>query len=142
MRQPLLLSALFAGAAVLNGCFGALKDAQDQALKLETAMRQQMANGDVAGIYNNDDQSYHDAATREKSDALFNAIAQKLGTPLTCGQGGINVTVNTSGTFIRSECATPFSKNAKATETFVWKKSGNEFKLAGYHINSDELITR
>lgn len=142
MRKLPLLSALLAAASVLSGCFGALKDAQDQALKLETAMHQQMADGDIAGIYKNADQSYRDAATREKSDALFNAIAQKLGTPLTCGPGGINLTVNTSGTFIRSQCTTPFSKNATATEFFVWKKSGADFNLAGYHINSDELITR
>lgn len=142
MRRLLLFPVLLAVAAAASGCFGSLKAAQDEALKLETAMHQQMANGDVAGIYNNADQAYRDAVTREKSDALFHAIAQKLGTPLTCGENGVFLNMNTSGTYIRSSCKTPFSKDASAVETFVWKKSGDQYKLVNYNINSNELIER
>lgn len=119
-----------------------MKGDSDQALKLETAMHQQMAQGDVAGIYNGADQRYRDAMTREKSDALYTSIVRKLGAPLDCKQGGTVVRTGTMGTTIRSECQTTFSKNATAKETFVWIKSGDQFRLLGYYIHSNELIER
>lgn len=145
MRRLLLYSALLASVVALSGCFSAIsamKDAQDQSPKLATAFHQQMAKGDLAGIYNNADQSYRDSDTREKSDALFSAISRKLGAPLDCKPEGFNINATTSGTFLRSVCKTSFSKNATGTETFVWKKSGNQYKLSGYHIASDDLIER
>lgn len=119
-----------------------MKGASDEALKLETAMHQQMAKGDVAGIYNDADQKYRDVMTREKSDALFTSIVRKLGAPQDCKQGGTFVHVGTIGTTIRSECQTTFSKNATATETFVWMKSQDRYRLMGYKISSNELIER
>jgi hypothetical protein len=142
MHRLLVLAVGFASTIALSSCFGSLNGTRDEALKVETALHQQMANGDFAGIYNNADQSYRNAITREKSDALFKAIGQKLGTPVTCGQEGVFISATTSGTFIRSVCKTPFSKDASAVETFMWKKSGDEYKLSGYNINSDELIER
>jgi hypothetical protein len=50
--------------------------------------------------------------------------------------------VTTNGTMIESQCETTFSKDATGVETFTWLKSGNEFRLLGYHINSDALIER
>lgn len=129
-------------AVSLSGCFGAFKGGSDEALKLETAMHQQMARGDVAGIYNDADQRFRDAITPDKSDALFTSIVRKLGTPQDCKQGGTFMQVGTMGTTIRSECQTTFSKNATAQETFVWMKSKDRFRLVGYKINSNELIER
>jgi len=73
---------------------------------------------------------------------LFAAIATKLGSPLDCKQGSTFVQAATWGTTIKSVCNTTFSKNATAVETFMWIKSGGQYYLAGYHINSDALIER
>ncbi len=99
---------------ILAGCFGTIADAQKQALQLETVFHQQVARGDLAGIYNGADDRYRAAVSREKSDALFSSIARKLGSPLDCKQGGTFVQVATWGTTIRSECTTKFSKDASA----------------------------
>lgn len=142
MRRLLFRSPFLAGALVLSGCFGMLKEAQDNSLNLATALHKQMATGDLAGIYNNADENYRRSLTRERSDALFSAIARKLGAPLDCKPGGINVNVNTLGTTLHSHCETHFSKNATGDESFIWLKSGGQYRLVSYHISSPELIER
>ena len=136
-RQTSLLLVLLA----VCGCMG-VTEAAKQALQLETAMHEQMTHGDFAAIYNGADQRYRDAAGRDKSDALFSAIARKLGSPQDCKAGSTFIQVATYGTTIRSECTTTFSKNASAVETFTWIKDGDQYRLLGYHINSDALIER
>ena len=126
----------------LSGCFGTLKDSAKQALTLETAMHQKISSGDLTGIYDGADQRYRDAVTRQKSHALYSSIARKLGSPLDCTQGNTRFNVTTSGTTIVSVCNTKFSKDATGIETFTWIKSGDQFKLLSYYINSSELIER
>lgn len=126
----------------ISGCFGCMGNSEKQAQTLVAATHQKMANGDLAGIYDGADQRYKDALSREKSDALFSAIANKLGSPEDCNEQGLFVMSATSGKTIRIECQTTFSKGAIGKETFVWGKSGDQFSLVSYHIDSDELIER
>jgi hypothetical protein len=142
MRRLLLGSALSAAAITLSGCFGLLTSAEGDGVKAATALHKQMAAGDLAGIYNNADENYRRSMTRERSDALFSAIARKLGTPLDCKPGGVNVNVNTLGTTLHSECQTHFSKDATGEEFFVWLKSADQYRLVSYHISSQALIER
>lgn len=142
VRIGSLLFAVLMAAAGLAGCFGKLAEFQKQALTLDEAMHKEMAAGDLAGIYNNADPRYRDAVTREKSDALYAAIARKLGAPLDCKQGNTKFFVGTNGTMLTSVCATHFAKNATGTETFTWVKTGDTYKLLRYNINSDDLMTR
>jgi hypothetical protein len=127
---------------VPTGCYLNVKGSSDQAVKLATATHQQMAQSDLAGIYNNADQRYRNAVTREKSDALFSSISRKLGAPLDCKPGSTNTQVATWGSTIVSECTTRFSKDATGVETFTWSKTGENYRLLGYHINSTDLIER
>jgi hypothetical protein len=142
LPRLVLLFVFLCAFSIIPGCFGTLKQAQQQAFTLAATMHKQMAGGDLAGIYNDADQRYRDAVTRDKSDALFSSIARKLGSPLDCTQGNTNIQVGTSGTTIVSVCSTKYSKDATAVETFTWVKSADRFRLLGYHINSDALIER
>jgi hypothetical protein len=72
---------------LLSGCFGTIIEGQREAPKLEVAMHEQMAKGDLASIYDNADPGFKSAMSREKSDALFSAIARKLGAPTSCKAG-------------------------------------------------------
>ena len=141
MRSLVLTFALIAAVGV-SGCYVRLTGSKSDALKLATAMHNRMSQADLAGIYNNADDRYRKAITREKSDSLFSAIAHKLGAPQDCKQGNINMQVATWGTTLTSVCQTRFSKNATAVETFTWAKSGDQYRLLGYHINSDDLMER
>jgi hypothetical protein len=129
----------------VSGCFGCLNaatESKQQALTLANELHAKMAQGDWGGIYDGADQRYRDAVTREKSDALFSSITRKLGPPQSSKQTGWNFQVTTQGTIIRAQFETTFSKDATATESFAWVKSGDQYKLLGYHINSEELIER
>jgi hypothetical protein len=138
----LTAALLLTSGLSLTGCFASITAGGQDALKLETVFHQQMASGDLAGIYNNADNRYRQAVDRTKSDALFSSIARKLGAPLDCKQGNTNISVGTSGTTIVSVCTTRFAKDATGVETFTWVKSGDTYRLLGYHINSDALIER
>jgi hypothetical protein len=135
----ILLSFVLVG---ISGCYATVSGFNQDAQDLAAGMHKKMANGDLAGIYNDADQQYRDAVTREKSDALFSSISRKLGVPLDCTQGNTNFRASTSGTTIVSTCTTKFSKDATGTETFTWAKSGDQFHLLGYNISSEELIER
>jgi hypothetical protein len=137
------LAVLLSLASVgISGCYANISGFNQDAQNLAAGMHKRMADGDVAGIYNNADQKYRDAVTREKSDALFSSISRKLGAPMDCTQGNTNLRTSTSGTTIVSTCTTKFSKDATGTETFTWVKSGDQFRLLGYNISSEELIER
>jgi hypothetical protein len=142
MRRLLCGSTFLPGVLALSGCFGMLKEAQDNSLKLATSLHKQMAAGDLAGIYDNADENYRRSMTRERSDALFSAIARKPGAPLPCKAGGINVNVNTLGAALRSHRQTHFSKNATGDESFVWLNSGGQYRLVSYHISAQEMMER
>jgi hypothetical protein len=136
-----MVAGLAVAPFMVSGCMSHAA-AEKQALQLETAMHGQMTRGDFDGIYTGSDQRYQNAVSRDKSDALYASIARKLGSPLDCKPGGTFVMTATWGTSIKSVCTTTFSKNATGVETFVWMKEGDRFQLAGYNINSSELVER
>lgn len=143
---PLLVLVSFPFCIVISGCLGgclsALANGQQQAQTLVTELHQKMTNGDLAGIYDGADQRYKDAVTRQRSDALFSSVSRKLGTPGKCNQQGFTINATTSGTVLRLVCKTTFSKDATGTESFTWIKSGEQFRLLRYDIESEELIER
>jgi len=82
--------------------------------------------------------------TRRPEDLalMFAGIVRKLGAPISCKQGVTTVSANTSGNTIESECETTVSLDTSGHETFEWRKSGGVYRLSGYHITSNALITR
>ena len=134
-------SALLAFSMVLAGCRD-FKEAPGDGDHLDAELHNSIARGDWNGIYANADPGYREAVTLEKSTALFSTIVRKLGPPISSKQTSWNLNANTSGTILRSECETKFGKNASGVESIVWRKTGGTYRLLGYHINSDELISR
>lgn len=141
-NRLLITFALALLAASLSGCWVRVTGNSEEANQLAKSLHDQMARGDLAGIYNESDQRFRSAVTRDKSDALFSSISRKLGAPQDCKAKRTQTQVGSSGTTINLVCETTFAKNAKGTETIEWIKSGNQFRLLNYHINSEELIER
>jgi hypothetical protein len=140
LRTFILATAVLA-TVFLGGCKD-LSQAPKDAEKLDADLHSAMTRGDVRDIYANADEGFKSETSEEKFAALFAAITKKLGTPVSSTQGGWNLNATTSGTFLKTECETRFSKNASGTETITWRKSGDTYRLYGYHINSDELLER
>lgn len=105
---------------------------KQQALLLETAVHQQMANGDFDGIYNDSSREWQSAISRERSNAYFAAVATKWGSPQECTQSNTGVRNWIQSRIIRSQCTTTFSGGHTAVETFKWKKTESGYRLFSY----------
>ncbi len=119
-----------------------MRMAAEDSAKLDSDLHSAMTRGDWQGIYANADPGYREGVTEQKSDTLFQTISRKLGAPVSSKETSWNINATPSGTFLRVQCDTKFAMNASGVETIVWRKSGDGYRLYGYHINSDDLITR
>lgn len=117
-------------------------EAPKDAEKLNNDLHAAMTKGDFKTIYEEADSGLKSAASEEKFVALMAAIQKKLGDPVSSKQTAWNLNATTSGTFLRTQCETTFSKNASGTESIEWRKNDGNYRLYGYHINSDDLISR
>ncbi len=101
-----------------------------------------MSQANPSLIYATASPDYREATTAAQSEAIFTAIQKKLGQPVSSQQTRWQLNRTASGTFLTSVSKTEFSKQAAGEETFVWKQTEHGYKLAGYNISSNELITR
>ena len=107
-----------------------------QVLQLETTFHEQMARGDADGIYDDADQAFQNAVSREHHDGYLAAVAQKMGTPMDCEPSDTGVKYGMGSRMIRSKCTTRFSSGNTAIEIFVWKKTDNDYHLYSYAIKA------
>jgi hypothetical protein len=140
-RRSIIITTAVLALSLLVGCQDFTQAPKD-AEKLDADLHSAMTRGDFKSIYANADDGFKSETSEEKFDALLTAIAKKLGTPISSTPAGWNLNANTSGTFLKTQCETKFSKNASGTETITWRKSGQTYRLYGYQINSSELIER
>ena len=136
-KVPLSLGFIF--LIVLMGC-GAQKDVTGASAAV-TQFHGQLDSQDYLSIYNNADERFRSASKQDDFVALMTAIHNKLGTVQQSSRQGFFVNYNTSGSSIRLTYSTKFS-SGEANEEFLWSKSGDAFRLLGYHINSNALITK
>jgi len=141
LRGRLLLVALGGLLLFSTGC-KQLTEAPKDAEKLDASVHAAMGRGDWKSIYADADPEMRSSTTEEKFGTLFTAIDKKLGKPVSTTQTGWKINAETSGTLLISQCETKFEKDASGTETFTWRKTDGQYRLYGYHINSDELISR
>jgi hypothetical protein len=105
-----------------------------------TAFHKQLDAADYAAIWNAADDAYHEATSRDKSDKLMEAVHRKLGRVLKSS------TVNWSVRNFNFKTSVVLAQNTQfehgsATEVFTYLVSGDVVKLAGYNIQSMDLIT-
>jgi hypothetical protein len=126
---------------LLCGC-QQLTEAPKDAERLNGKLHAEMTQGDFSKIYAEADPGFRSATSEEKFEALLVAIQKKLGNPVSSKQTGWTLNATTSGTLLRTQCETTFAKSASGIETIEWRKSDGDYRLYGYHINSDDLISR
>ena|SRR3569833_1557287 len=131
---------LFASALLLTliaGC--GMSSAKPKADVAVTAFHRQLDAADYAGIWNASDDAYRKATTRDDSDKLMEAVHRKLGRVVkseTTNWAVRNFNFKTSVVLTQS---TRF-EHGSGTEVFTYLVSGNDAKLAGYNIQSMDLI--
>jgi len=138
-RKPLLPLLFVFSSAWIIGC-GAQKDIEAASVAV-AQFHGQLDHQDYRTIYKNADERFRGASKQNDFFALITAIHNKLGTVQRSSRQGFFVNFNTSGTSIRLTYATKFS-GGDGQEEFLWSKSGDNFRLLGYHINSNALISK
>lgn len=138
-RKSHLFLMFISLSLLVTGC-GAQKDIAAASAAV-TQFHGQLDHQDFLSIYDNADARLRSTSKQEDFLALMTAVHNKLGTVQQSSRQGFFVNYNTSGSSIRVTYATKFS-GGDADEEFLWSKSGDTFRLLGYHINSNALITK
>ena len=130
---------MMAGLVALGGCsFG--KDVP-VAEKAVDAFHTQLNAGQFDAIYNEGGAALKAATTRADMVALLNAVHRKLGGFKSGKTQGWNDNVTTDGHTITLSYAASY-QNGAADEQFVYRLTGGQAQLVGYHVNSNQLILR
>lgn len=131
---------LLALAAAL--CLAACSSGQD--INLAEAgvahFREQMAAQQFDQIYSEAADDLKKTTTDQAMTRLLSAVERKLGAVKSASRNAWSVNFNASGTSVTLKYKTAF-EHGSGEETFAFRISGGKALLAGYHINSNELIT-
>jgi hypothetical protein len=102
----------------------------------------QLDTEQYAALYASTDAKFHEVASEGDFVKLLQAIHAKLGFVRQSNLRGAGAAWHTgSGTTVTLVYDTKFAQGA-ATEQFVWHISDNAATLYGYHINSNDLISK
>jgi hypothetical protein len=128
-----------AAAAALVGCSPAADTkAAEEAV---TKFHQGLDAAQFEAIYADAAEDLKKVSSAQTFVPLLTAIQRKLGVSKSTQQQTWRVNYATSGTFITLSYATVF-EGGDATEQFVFRISGAQARLAGYHINSEALVLK
>ena len=136
---PNIILVIF--ALVLGGlACKSYTEGKPAAEKAITQFHSMLDEGRYEEIYEASDQAMKDASTREQMLKIFTAVHTKLGNVTGSSQTRWQVgTFNLKST-VMIEQETTFEKG-KGTESFTFMIDGQTARLAGYFVNSNDLIT-
>lgn len=138
-KQFSLCPSFFIIVLLVAGC-GSKRDLSNA----ETAVglfHAQLNSGNFDQIYADSDTLLKNASPQEKFTNLLSAVHRKLGDAKSANRQGFFLNYGTNGEMIRLNYTTQFD-NDEASEEFVFHLAGNDMRLAGYHINSNALVTQ
>lgn len=98
-------------------------------------------DGDGGKIYDESGEDLKRMSQRQEFVDLITAVHRKLGKVVASDKAGWNVNYNTGGRYVTLAYNTRFAQG-RGAEQFVYRLSGHKALLVGYHINSNELVTR
>jgi hypothetical protein len=99
----------------------------------------QLASEDYAAIWQGTADDMRSASNEVDFTKFLAAINRKLGKVVQTEQVGWRTNVSTGGTFAVVQMETRFERG-KGSETFTFRQNGNSLKLAGYNLNSNEMM--
>jgi len=130
---------MIAAVLALGGCsFG--KDVP-VAEKAVDAFHAQLDAGQFDAIYTAASADLKARAKQADMVALLSAVHRKLGSFRSGKTQGWNDNIDTAGHMITLSYSATY-QNGTADEQFVYRLDGGQARLAGYHVNSDQLILR
>ena len=134
------MRSIFAIAAAIMFLTGCSAGAEKAAAETGVAQfRQRMASGRYREIYSTSAQDFRQTSSERTAVRFLEQVGERLGPVRRSTQQGWNVTFGTNGTLVTLGYATEFARG-RGTENFVFRVSGGTAQLAGYHINSMDLM--
>ncbi|MBV9463918.1 MAG: hypothetical protein JO317_06780 [Verrucomicrobiae bacterium] len=133
-----LAAAVIATVALLMSSCSVSKSNHLAEAGVET-FHQRYSAKDYTAIYKDAGKEFQQAETSKDFEELMVALQDKLGAVESSSRKAWNTSWNNGISTVRAEYETKFVRGA-AIESFVWRISGGEAKLLGYHINSRALI--
>jgi hypothetical protein len=127
-------------AFVALGCTSMMKG-KGAAEPAVAKFHQQFSDKQFTQIYAESSNKFKSATTEQELVDLLDAIHRKLGTVKDAKSTSWKVNSTTDGTFVYMTYDTEFTEG-KGDEQFVFEMDGDKAILAGYHINSNALITK
>jgi hypothetical protein len=111
----------------------------DTATAAVAQFRELMAAQKFDQIYAEGADELKKSTTEQSLTRLLDAVDRKLGAFKSAQSNGWSVNYNTSGTSVTMKYKTQFEKGT-GVETFVYRISGGKALLAGYQINSADMM--
>jgi Protein of unknown function (DUF4019) len=140
MRRALFTSlSIVLFVMAVAGCGGKQQIASAEAGV--TQFHAQLDAGNFGQIYTDSDSAMKSASSQEKFVALLEAIHRKLGAVKSANRQTFFFNYGTTGKVLRLTYATQYDAD-NAIEEFVFRINGDDVRLAGYHINSEALVTK
>ena len=128
-------------AILLSTCLAACSASKD--VDIATAaiaqFRELMAAHKFEQIYSESADDLKKSTTEQSLTRLLDAVDRKLGTFKSAQSNGWSVNYNTSGSSVTMKFNTQFEKGT-GVETFAYRISGGKALLAGYQINSADMM--
>ncbi len=122
----------------LSGC--SLSEGMEDAKNAVAKFHDQFSAEDYEGIYQDSTTQLKDATSREEFFPLIKSFRDVLGKPLSSKMQNFNMSTSiTDGTVFTGVYVTEF-ENGTGTETFVFKKENDTYKLQKYNLNSNDYI--
>jgi hypothetical protein len=142
LRSNVRYRSIAAIAAVLVSlCLAACSATKDidTATAAVAQFRELMAAHKFDQIYAEGAEDLKKSTTEQSLTRLLDAVDRKLGTFKSAQSNGWSVNYNTSGSSVTMKFNTQFEKGT-GVETFVYRISGGKALLAGYQINSADMM--
>jgi hypothetical protein len=127
----ILTTVLAAGLLAVSGCKGPAS-VQEANVKAQT-FHHRLDAGDFTAIWRDSGPDIQTTTTQESFTQLLAAIHEHYGKVRESKQTGWRAEVNTGGSVQELTMQTTFERGA-GEESFVFKGTGADQKLAGYHI--------
>ena len=122
---------------ILTGCSAEAETAPAENGVAE--FRQLMASGRYRDIYSAAAEDFRQTGSETTALRFLEHVADTLGPVRESTKQRWRVTTGSSGTMVALGYTTEFARG-RGTEEFVFRVSGGTAKLAGYHINSMDLM--
>ena len=133
-----IAAIVLAVSLLLVGACSGPESVQQARAKVDVFHRQ-LDKADYDAIWQGTSQDIQGTATRESFVQLLMAVHTRLGKVKETKQTGWRANVNTSGSFAEVTLQTTFERGT-GEENFIYRHIDGGLKLAGYHINSNDLM--